>query len=75
MPPRSISFKDTAAQAAKYAGNGTETEYRVTGQAGLVLIVRRPGQDGRSTRGWRFHYSIQRSGRQVKHRVKLGDYP
>ena len=58
-----------------YAGRGTETEYRVTGQPGLVLLVRRPCQGGSQTRGWRFHYSLQIDGRQVKRRVKLGDYP
>lgn len=75
MARQSLPFTDKSVKAAVYLGVGLATEYRIEGNPGLVLVVRKPNQKEFSSRGWRFHYSTQRDGRQVKRRVPLGEYP
>ncbi len=75
MAKRTLPFINKSVKAASYLGVGLATEYRIEGNPGLVLVVRRPNLKEISSRGWRFHYSIQRKGRQIKRRVPLGEYP
>jgi hypothetical protein len=75
MARRALPFTDKSVKAAMYLGGGLATEYRIEGNPGLVLVVRKPSLKQVSSRGWRFHYSTQRNGRQIKRRVGLGDYP
>ncbi|MGO4683348.1 tyrosine-type recombinase/integrase [Hyphomicrobium sp. 2TAF46] len=75
MTTQLLPFTDKSVKAAAYLGRGLATEYRIEGNPGLVLVVRKPGLSQTSSRGWRFHYSTQRDGRQIKRRVGLGDYP
>jgi hypothetical protein len=57
MEDRVLPAKDRSISAAAYYGGGKEAEYRIEGNAGLVLIVMPPGPDGRSRRVWRCYYS------------------
>ena len=75
MARRALPFTDKSVKAAPYLGAGLATEYRIEGNPGLVLVVRKPSLTDVSSRGWRFHFSTQRKGRQIKRRVRLGDYP
>ena len=42
---------------------------------GLILVVQPAGANGRSGKTWRYHYSRQVDGKQVRRRVPLGSYP
>jgi integrase len=70
LPP-----KDRSIAAAQHSGKGPEVEYRIEGNPGLILAVIRPSRKGLSTRTWRVHYSVTRSGQRIKRKVKLGHYP
>lgn len=75
MTTQLLPYTDKSVKAAPYLGRGLATEYRIEGNPGLILVVRKPGLSQTSSRGWRFHYSTQCDGRQIKRRVRLGDYP
>lgn len=70
-----LPFKDQAIRAAAYGGSGRETEYRVQGNPGLVLVVQQPAKDGTTTKIWRAYYSRVDGGRQIKRKQRLGKYP
>lgn len=70
MPQRELNFTDQSVKAAKFAGQGNETEYRFKNLEGLVLHV---SAGGRKT--WKVHYSIQKNGIRKKRKVRLGLYP
>ena len=73
---RTLAAKDTAIRAAKYRGRGVNTEYRVAGIPGLVLVVQRPRQDGLSTKTWRAYYTAtSESSRRTTRKLALGRYP
>jgi integrase len=72
---RTLSAKDAAIRAAKYAGSGREVEYRIVGHPGLVLVVQSPRQDGTSTKVWRYTYSNTVNGRRTTRKRKIGVYP
>jgi integrase len=70
-----LPCKDTSIRAAAYGGSGRETEYRIEGNAGLVLTVQAPGRSGSPTKTWRYYYSRVKDGRQVKRKFRIGTYP
>jgi integrase len=72
---RVLPAKDKSIAVAKFQGNGRESEYRVDGIPGLVLVVQPPGIDGRSSRTWRVYYSHTRGGSRTIRKMRLGPYP
>ena len=72
---RVLKANDRQVASATHVASASETEYRIAGERGLVLIVRRPRQDGTSTRGWQFRSSKVIDGKQVRSRVVIGEYP
>jgi integrase len=75
MAGRILPAKDRSISAAPFYGVGKETEYRIEGNPGLVLIVFPPGADGRSRRVWRCYYSRTVGGRRLRRKIRLGIYP
>ena len=72
---RKLPFVTSAIKAAPHVRGTRETEYRIEGNPGLVLVVQPPDRHGISTRSWRYHYSYVKDGRQIKRRVRIGKYP
>ncbi len=72
---RSRPFIATAVKTAAHVRGTRETEYRIEGNPGLVLVVQQPDMHGRSARSWRYHYSYMKAGRQIKRRIRIGKYP
>jgi integrase len=75
MSGRLLPPKDRSVSAAPFYGDGKEAEYRIEGNAGLVLIVLPPDSYGRSRRVWRCYYSRTVDGRRHKRKMRLGAYP
>jgi integrase len=72
---RTLSPKDRSIAAADFEGAGKETEFRVDGIPGLVLVVTKPGRSGRSQRIWRVYYSHTHADGRTIRKVRLGQYP
>jgi integrase len=70
-----LPAKHKSIAAARYLGRGRETEYRIDGNPGLVLVVQAPTQAGASTRTWRAYYSLTRQGKRTIRKIRLGSYP
>jgi integrase len=75
MAARVLPAKDRSISAAPFYGVGKEAEYRIEGNAGLVLIVFPPGANRRSRRIWRCYYSRTVGGRRRRRKLRLGSYP
>ncbi len=72
---KTLAFKDQAVKGATYDGVGRETEYRIEGQPGLVLVVQPPGRSGASRKTWKCYYSATVGGVRHKRKPTLGQYP
>ena len=74
-PKLTLPAKHKSIAAAPYLRRGRETEYRIEGNPGLVLVVQAPTQAGRTTRTWRAYYSLTRDGQRTIRKVRLGTFP
>ena len=61
---------DSVIRSAAHSGGGRETEFRITGNDGLVLVIQKNGR-----KSWRVDYSVMLEGRRQKRKVGLGAYP
>ena len=70
-----LPFKDRAVKHAKHRALGGETEFRIIGNPGLVLVVQKPKRHGVSTRSFRVYYTCRVAGKSVRRKVRIGRYP
>lgn len=65
-----LKAMDSVVKSVAHRGQGRETEFRITGNPGLILVVQRSGQ-----KSWRVDYSVTSGGGRQKRKVGLGSYP
>ena len=70
-----LPCKDRAIAHARHRGPGGETEFRIIGNPGLVLVVQKPNRHGVSTRSFRVYYTCRSSGKSVRRKIRIGRYP
>ncbi|MFM9939430.1 MAG: tyrosine-type recombinase/integrase [Hyphomicrobiaceae bacterium] len=69
-----LPAKDKSIAAAEFVGAGRETEFRIEGNPGLVLVITAPGKVRPSGKVWRYYYSWTTEGRRTIRKVRLGLY-
>ena len=72
---RLLPFKDRSISSARHVAAGRETEYRIEGNPGLVLVVQAPNRSGFSSRSFRVYCVACSTRFPGTKKIRLGPYP